>query len=106
VIEVWVVRDKEGVSITTTRTDATGTLNVVQDRFATAKEGVSTLITTFVVMIVNVVIAMISAIRIGIDVSVQQVKAAHKVSTVAMDKAVSGCAVRGVANLARYLRWP
>lgn len=63
-------------------------------------------IRTFAVLIVNAETVMISAIRIGIDVSVQQVEAAHKVPTVAMDKAVSGCAVRGVANLARYLRWP
>jgi len=49
---------------------------------------------------------MIIATKAGTAVSVQQVKAAHKEWIVEMDRAVSGCAVRGVVNLARYLRWP
>ena len=49
---------------------------------------------------------MIIATKAGTAVSVQQVKAAHKALIVEMDKEVSGCVVRGVVNLARYLRWP
>ena len=48
---------------------------------------------------------MISAIRIGTDVSVQQEEAAHKERIVGMDKEVSGCVAKGVANLAPFLRW-
>merc|ERR1712007_354159 len=105
-----VVRDrfvtaKEDVLMMITGTDATGTRNAVPIRGAQDQEDVL-IQTTFAVMIVNVATEMIIATKAGTDVSVQQVKAAHKVSTVAMDKEVSGCAVRGVVNLARYLRWP
>ena len=48
---------------------------------------------------------MISAIKVGTAVSVQQVKAAHKEQIVAMDRAVSGCVAKGVVNLAPFLRW-
>jgi len=118
-----------------TGTDAIGTLNVARDRFATVKEGVltplllvsaqgtlnaapirgaqdqegvSTPITTitFAEMIINVATVMIIATKAGTAASVQQVKAAHKVPIVPMDRAVSGCVVRGVVNLARYSRWP
>jgi len=59
----------------------------------------------FAEMIVNAETEMIIATKTGTAVSVQQVKAAHKVSIVAMDKAVSGCVVRDVASLAPFLRW-
>merc|ERR1719263_390970 len=59
----------------------------------------------FAEMIANAVTVMISATRTGTDVSVQQVKAVSQVTIVEMDKAVSGCAVKDVVNLAHYLKW-
>ena len=130
VIEVW-----EGVLTIRTGADVIGILNVARDRFATVKEGVLTLLllvsaqgtlnaapirgaqdqegvpiptTTidFAEMIVNAETVMIIATKTGTAASEQQVKAARKGLIVEMDKEVSGCAVRGVVNLARYLRWP
>ena len=48
---------------------------------------------------------MIIVIKTGTDVSVQQVEVAHKERIVGMDKEVSGCVAKGVANLAPFLRW-
>merc|ERR1719261_1330887 len=59
----------------------------------------------FAAMIANAATVMIIATRIGTDVSVQQEDAASQVTNVEMDKAVSGCAVKDVANLAPYLKW-
>ena len=108
VIEVWVVRDKEGVSITTIGTDATGTLNAVSIRGAQDQEDASTPITirTFAALIVNAETEMIIATETGTAVSVQPEDVAHKALIVEMDKEVSGCVVRVVVNLAHYLRWP
>merc|ERR1712007_120627 len=101
VIEVW-----EGVLMMITGTDATGTRNAVPIRGAQDQEDVLIPITirTFAEMIVNAATVMIIATKAGTDVSVQQVKAARKGLIVEMDRAVSGCVVRGVVNLARYLR--
>jgi len=58
-----------------------------------------------VMTIRTVLTVMISAIRTGTDVSVPQVHIVSRVPTVEMDKAVSGCAAKDVANLAHYLKW-
>ena len=63
-------------------------------------------IRTFAVLIVNAETVMIIATKAGTAVSVQQVKAARKGLIAAMAKEACGCVVKGVVNLARYLRWP
>eukprot|EP01083_Nonionella_stella_P253878 873184_1 len=79
-------------------------LTVMMYAVTTCVSGGTTI--AFVAMIVNAKTVTNTATRNVTDVSVHQVNGAPKELIVAMDKAVSGCVVRGVANLAHYLRWP
>jgi len=88
-----------------TKTGAQTTSSLLQEIVSGREANVVPQIIGPVAAIRTVLTAMIIAIRTGTDASVPQVRSASQAPIVETEKAVSGCAVKDVANLAHYLKW-